>query len=667
MPIFKIAINLPVRHLFDYLPPDNCSSEKNFLGYRLRVPFGETSERVGVVVATAEHSVLPPHKLKKAFTLLDDTALLPRQHLHWLQWVAEYYHHPIGDVVFGALPSHLRQGRLATFKALPPLLNNHTVSLLTPNTAQQQAIDAIVANAPTYQTFLLNGITGSGKTEVYLHTIRAVLNLGKQVLVLVPEIGLTSQFVNHIKESFFEAVAVIHSGLSDGENLRSWLGASRGDAAIVLGTRSAIWTPFKHLGMIIVDEEHDLSYKQQEGLRYSARDLAVVRGWRTNVPVILGSATPSIESMQNTDSGRYKLLQLTHRINHARLPEIQLHDIRHEKMHGAISHTLLREIKYCLQRDQQVLLFINRRGYAPVMLCDQCERIATCPHCDAYMTFHKSSQHLRCHHCEHRERLPYKCASCMGERLIEIGHGTERIEETLAELIPTARYVRIDSDSTRSKKAAKRMFDEIKVGSANILIGTQMLVKGHHFPKITLVGIINADAELFSIDYRASERMAQMLVQISGRAGRANNSEAVGKVIVQTRFPDHPLLNELMRYDYQRVVRRILNERQEAELPPFSFQALIRAEANRKSKAQEFLAHARQILQATADPALDLYGPVPAQMEKRAGRYRFQLLMQATQRHTIKRHLAAWIATLSNNPTIRQVRWSVDVDPQSIL
>ncbi len=669
MPILRIAVNSPMRRLFDYLPPEHCPSGHHLLGHRLRVPFGKKNARVGIVVAISKQTDVPQHKLKKALAQLDDTPLFPPEHLQWLQWVSDYYHHPIGDVVFGAIPSRLRQGKPATLTTPPPGSPTHDrgVSLWAPNTAQKLAVDTIAANPATYQTFLLHGITGSGKTEVYLHTMRALLDLGKQVLVLVPEIGLTPQFVEHIKKSFIEMVAVIHSGLSDGENLRSWLSARHGDAAIILGTRSAIWTPIKNLGVIIVDEEHDLSYKQQEGLRYSARDLAIIRGQRANVPVVLGSATPSMESMLNADNGRYQLLQLTHRINHAKLPAIQINDIRHEKMHGAISHALLQEIKSCLHREQQVLLFLNRRGYAPVMLCDQCDRIATCPRCDAYMTFHKTKRQLRCHHCDHRELSPPICAHCPDSPLVAIGHGTERIEETLAELIPDAHSLRIDSDSTRPKKAAQQMFDEIKAGTANILIGTQMLVKGHHFPKIALVGIINTDAGLFSADYRASERMAQMLVQISGRAGRDHDGDTVSKVIVQTRFPEHPLLNELARYDYRQFAKRVLTERQEAQLPPFSFQALIRAEANRKDKAREFLNHAHQTLQAADDPALDLYGPVPAPMGKRAGRYRFQLLLQAVLRRTLKHHLATWIATLADSPATRQVRWSVDVDPQSML
>jgi primosomal protein N' (replication factor Y) len=535
---------------------------------------------------------------------------------------------------------------------------------LKPNKEQQQAIDKIIAASTAYHAFLLNGITGSGKTEVYLQLIRHILASDKQVLVLIPEIGLTPQFIERIKNRFGDNIVALHSGLSEAERLIAWLKARDGTASIVLGTRSAIWTPMPRLGMLIIDEEHDLSYKQQDGLRYSARDLALIRGQREKIPVVLGSATPSMESMKNARDGRYQELLLSKRVNNARLPDIQIHDIRNEKMHGAISQYLLKNIKQRLHNKQQTLLFLNRRGYAPVIMCHDCGFISQCPRCNVYMTFHKHKNRLHCHHCQHSERLPNTCPDCSGKQLIDVGHGTERLEETLVELLPAAKILRIDRDSTRRKDAMKKMLDDIHAGDADILIGTQMLAKGHHFPKVTLVGIVDADRGLFSVDYRASERMAQILMQVSGRAGRGDSP---GTVIVQTHYPEHPLLNKLALHDYEQFTQLLLEERQQTQLPPFSFQALIRAESNQQQVAIQFLNIARTRLQSLTQGKLEIYGPVSAPMEKRAGRYRLQLIIQAQSRHTMKKFIGPWIGSLDKLPESRKVRWSVDVDPQDMI
>ncbi len=535
---------------------------------------------------------------------------------------------------------------------------------LKPNKEQQSAINKINAASTTYNAFLLNGVTGSGKTEVYLQLIRHMLASDKQALVLIPEIGLTPQFIDRIQQRFSENVVVLHSGLSEGERLAAWLKARDGKASVVLGTRSAIWTPMPNLGMIIVDEEHDLSYKQQDGLRYSARDLALIRGQREKIPVVLGSATPSMESMKNTKDGRYQELLLSKRVSNAKLPDIQIHDVRNEKMHGAISQYLLNSIKQCLHNRQQILLFLNRRGYAPVIMCHDCGFISQCPRCNVYMTFHKNKNRLHCHHCQHSERLPNTCPDCSGHQLIEVGHGTERLEETLAELLPEAKILRIDRDSTRRKDSMNKMLEDIHAGDADILVGTQMLAKGHHFPDVTLVGIVDADRGLFSIDFRASERMAQILMQVSGRAGRGDSP---GTVIVQTHYPEHPLLNKLALHDYQEFTNILLEERQQTQLPPFSFQALIRAESNQQAVAIKFLNIARTRLQSLTQGKLEIYGPVSAPMEKRAGRYRFQLIIQAENRQAIKKFLSPWIEDLDQLPEARKVRWSVDVDPQDMI
>lgn len=737
--ILRVALNTPLRNLFDYLPPDNCPAETLAPGQRLQVPFGKGSVRTGIIISISGTSELPKHKLKKAIALLDEVPLLPKKHLQLIEWASHYYHHPIGDVAFTSLPAALRKGKAAKIKqevvwrltesgkkldpdelsrakkqlalflfikqipdgvsqsritnefknSRQPLrtlftkkliektgtsaTENHDKTIhcqndiswqLKPNEEQQNAIEKIIASSATYHAFLLNGITGSGKTEVYLQIIRHTLDSGKQALVLVPEIGLTPQFIDLIKDRFGEKIVVLHSGLSEGERLLGWLKARDGQAPVVLGTRSAIWTPMPNLGMIIIDEEHDLSYKQQDGLRYSARDLALIRGQREQIPVVLGSATPSMESMKNARDGRYQELRLLKRVNDSSLPDIQIHDVRNDKMHGAISQYLLKNIKQCLKNRQQVLLFLNRRGYAPVMMCHDCGFISQCPRCNVYMTFHKHKNMLCCHHCDHHERLPQKCPDCSSHQFFELGHGTERLEETLADLLPEIKILRIDRDSTRRKGAMQTMLKDIHAGDADILIGTQMLAKGHHFPNVTLVGIIDADRGLFSVDYRASERMAQILMQVSGRAGR---SDRPGTVIVQTHHPDHPLLNELASHNYEQTTQLLLEERQQAQLPPFSYQALLRAESNKQQVAVKFLNIARTKLQALTDGKLDTYGPVSAPMEKRAGRYRFQLLIQSGSRQTMKRFLTPWVECLGNLPESRKVRWSLDVDPQDMI
>ena len=739
MIILRVALNSPLRNLFDYLPPDNYAIEHFSPGQRLQVPFGKNNVRIGIIISIAKTTEVPKHKLKKALTLLDESPLFPQKHLQIIEWASDYYHHPIGDVAFSSIPSALRKGNAAKIKhetiwqltktgeklytdelsrakrqlaifqfiklhpggvtqakirnefeniqdPLNVLLAKNLIEKkidsaktssdktpyyqddeawhLQPNKAQRNAIDKIIASSTAYHAFLLNAITGSGKTEVYLRVIRHMLAANKQALVLIPEIGLTAQFIDLIREKFGENIIVLHSGLSEGERLHGWLKARNGTATVVLGTRSAIWTPMPRLGMIVIDEEHDLSYKQQDGLRYSARDLALIRGQREKIPVVLGSATPSMESMKNARDGRYQELRLSERASNSKLPDIHIHDVRNDKMHGAISQCLLTNIKQCLDDKQQVLLFLNRRGYAPVIMCHECSFISTCPRCNVYMTFHKHKNRLSCHHCEHNERLPKACPECASHQLIEVGHGTERLGETLAELLPDAKILRIDRDSTRRKGSMQKMLEEIHAGEADILIGTQMLAKGHHFPKVTLVGIVDADRGLFSVDYRASERMAQLLMQVSGRAGRGDTP---GSVIIQTHYPEHPLLDKLAQHDYQQFVELLLEERQQTQLPPFSFQALLRTESNSQQAAYKFLNLAKTKLHILADGKLEIYGPVSAPMEKRAGRYRLQLLVQAKTRQAIKKFLTPWIANLEHLPEARKVRWSMDVDPQDII
>ena len=731
--ILRIAINTPLRRLFDYLPPGDCQPAQIIPGQRLRVPFGTSKEKIGLLVEIASESEVAPHKLKNAIEIIDGKPIFDLQHLRFLIWASDYYQHPPGEVMLGTLPKLLSNGSLASRKRIhywklesgkvnkpddvfvnaplksailklirsnpdgvseetirknfknwrKPLLslsesgwivsfpndlsgdkcpdqNRDTFRL---NTEQENAVSTIISAGKSYQAFLLNGITGSGKTEVYLHSIRERINQGLQALVLVPEIALTPQFIERFESRLNIKTGLLHSGLTDRERLETWLGARDGDIRIVIGTRSAIWTPFKQLGIIIVDEEHDLSYKQQEGFRYSARDLALFRAHQNNIPIVLGSATPSLESIQNVVNKRYREIKLTKRTGNAFLPKINILDIRRCPMDGALSKPLLEIIHQHLEKDQQILLFLNRRGYAPVMMCHNCGWIVKCPRCNIQMTYHKHINKLCCHHCQHQDRLIKKCPECSNQKIIEIGHGTQRLTETLENNFPNAKIMRIDRDSTRRKGTIQSMLENAQRGNIDILIGTQMLAKGHHFPKVTLVGIIDADQGLYSADFRAGERMAQIIMQVSGRAGRAEDS---GTVIIQTHHPDHPLLTTLAGHNYEILSKLMLDERKQTMLPPFSFQVLLRAEANQQYKINHFLHEARNLLSAS-DTQLQVFGPITAPIEKRAGRYRMQLLLQLHNRKHLRKILEPWVISLESLPGGRKVRWSLDIDPQDML
>ncbi|MFO7603638.1 MAG: primosomal protein N' [Gammaproteobacteria bacterium] len=532
------------------------------------------------------------------------------------------------------------------------------------NTEQQQAVAAVVASLGQSQCFLLDGVTGSGKTEVYLNIIEQVHARGQQVLVLVPEIGLTPQLVDRFRQRLARPVVVLHSALNDQERLNAWLAARSGEAAVVIGTRSAIFTPLHDAGLIIVDEEHDTSLKQQDGFRYHARDLAILRARERGVPVLLGSATPSLESLYNVQQGRSRALHLTRRAGDAQPPRLHAIDLKGQPIQNNISLRLRQAMSEHLQRGQQVMLFLNRRGFAPVLMCHDCGWHARCPRCDAHMTLHRSIEKLRCHHCGSEQRLMPHCPSCKAEALVEVGHGTERLEESLGEMFPDDRILRIDRDSTRRKGELQDKLEQIQRGAAQILIGTQMLAKGHHFPNVTLVGILDADSGLFSADFRATERMAQLIVQVAGRAGRA---ELPGEVFIQTHHPEHPLLRTLMTAGYAAFAAAAMQERQQTELPPYSYLVLLRAEAVQNGAALSFLQQARQRMAPHAHAGVEFYGPFPAAMERRAGKYRAQLLLQATQRAPLQQLLATCLPLLESQPQTRKVRWSVDVDPMEMF
>jgi primosomal protein N' (replication factor Y) len=508
--------------------------------------------------------------------------------------------------------------------------------------------------------FLLHGITGSGKTEIYLRLIARTLAAGKQALLLVPEISLTPRLEQEFRERFPDTPLVsLHSGLADGARTQHWLQAQSGRAGIVLGTRLAVFAPLPRLGLIVVDEEQDASFKQQDGLRYSARDVAIFRARQSAVPIVLGSATPALETYANALSGRYRLLQLSHRaVPQAQLPLVHSIDMRKHKLEDGLAPQVLEALQERLARGEQSLVFLNRRGYAPVLMCPACDWVSGCKRCSTRMVLHLADRQLRCHHCGASAPVPRHCPSCGNADIHPFGRGTQRLEETLAARFPQARILRIDRDSTRTKGSFARMLGDIQAGRADILVGTQILAKGHDFPNLTLVAVLNADSALFSADYRAPERLFAQLVQVAGRAGRAG---LPGEVLIQTQYPRHPLYLALARHDYAGFAQTLLAEREQAGFPPFVFEAVLRAEAAELETALEFLRAA--IALAGPTPAgIALYDPVPMTVTRLAGRERAQLLVQSGSRRVMQEYLAGWSSKLHALPQ-RDVRWHLDVDP----
>ncbi len=531
------------------------------------------------------------------------------------------------------------------------------------NPAQAAARDAVRATTG-FGCHLLDGVTGSGKTEVYLELVADTVAAGRQALVLVPEIGLTPQLLQRFSRRFQVPMVAFHSGLTDRERLNAWLAARDGQAAIVIGTRSAIFTPLARPGLIVVDEEHDLSFKQQDGFRYNARDLAVARGSRLGIPVVLGSATPSLETLYNVERRGYSHLRLPQRAGGAQMPRTQILDIRGKPLYGGLSEALLARMREHLDQGGQVLAFLNRRGFAPALFCHACAWVGTCSRCDARLTLHQRERRLRRHPCGHERPPPPAGPSCRSSELRALGQGTERLEQELQARFPDHGLVRIDRDSTRRKGAMEKLLASAHSGEGRILIGTQMLAKGHHLPDVTLVAIVDADQGLFGTDFRATERLAQQIVQVAGRAGRA---ERPGEVVIQTHHPDHPLLHTLLRDGYAALARELLDERRQLALPPYASLALLRAEATAAEAPLAFLEEARQQAAALALPGVELLGPIPAPMERRAGRYRAHLLLQAARRPSLQQLLERWVPKLGSLKSGRRVRWSLDVDPMEML
>jgi primosomal protein N' (replication factor Y) len=732
--ILGVAIDAPLRRLFDYRAPPLTDGGKLQPGQRVWVPFGRRKV-VGVILEVRSHSELPAARLKNALALIDDSPVLDSTLLDLLRWSAEYYRHPPGEVIAAALPVALRAGadavataerwtlsaaartgqaaplsarasklrELADFlgargaagaaelgalsarwrdhvrelekrgwvtrlredvaAAMPP--GSHAVAESGPELTPEQhtAVTAIEAAHGQYAPFVLHGVTGSGKTEVYLRAIAATIARDEQALVLVPEISLTPQLVARFAARFPGPLAVLHSGLTDTERLLAWRAARAGSAPVVIGTRSAVFAPLARPGLIVVDEEHDPSYKQQDGFRYSARDLALARAQRHGIPVVLGSATPSLESLERIRAGRAQRLDLPNRTAGAKPPSLQLIDLRaHAQTQGVATPTVL-AIQRHLAAGGQVLVYLNRRGYAPTLFCPGCGWVAPCPRCDARLTVHQRERSLDCHHCGTHRPIPELCPDC-GTAVKPVGQGTERIEETLAMLFPGAALARIDRDAMRKRGSLEDTLQRIHSGEVKLLVGTQMLTKGHHFPLVSLVVVLNADQGLFGTDFRAAERLAQTIVQVSGRAGRA---ERPGEVLIQTEYPDHPLLQQLVTGGYDAFATAALIEREQAHWPPFARVAVLRAEAPGRDAPLAFLGHARVLAESCGMAGVEILGPAAAPMERRAGHYRAQLLLHAPTHSPLQRLLARWVPLLEEAPEARKVRWALDVDPLELF
>ncbi len=531
------------------------------------------------------------------------------------------------------------------------------------NAEQQVAVSAICQRLGQFQAFLLEGVTGSGKTEVYLNAIAAALERGDQAMVLVPEIGLTPQTISRFEQRFPRQVVAMHSGLSDTERLEAWQDARLGRARVVIGTRSAIFAQFQSLGLIVIDEEHDTSYKQQEGFRYNARDMAVKRSQLEQLPIVLGSATPSAESLQNAILGRYTSLLLQQRAGDAKAPGYQLLDLRGQSLREGFCAQLLEGIEQTIARGNQVLVFLNRRGFAPALICHGCGWVANCHNCDARMVVHRRLRLLKCHHCDAQDPLPSQCPVCSSPQLLGVGLGTERSEAFLQSHFKDTPVLRIDRDTTRHKGAMDGFVRRIHSGEAAILVGTQMLAKGHHFPRVTLVAVLDADAGLCSTDFRGPERTAQMLMQVAGRSGRADQG---GQVMIQTHNPDHPLLQLLIQDRYRQLSEKILDERRLLQLPPFGFLGVVRCDATDADSPERLLQQLRQAI-ASIPGCPDLIGPLAPPIARRAGRYRSQLLLKHPQRNLLHHCLKQAVDWMQQHAKGHAMRWSVDMDPQDFI
>jgi primosomal protein N' (replication factor Y) len=667
--LVRVALDVPLATLFDYLPPVDDDAQ---IGERVAVPFGRR-ERVGVVVEHAATSDIEHKRLKRVARVLRETPPLGPEWLELVRFLSGYYQRPYGETVIASLPPRLRvlkplpkKALLPPAEAAPELRATFAAGhALKP--AQQDAVARIAAGGNGFRATLLHGVTGSGKTEVYLHAIARILRSGGQVLVLVPEISLTPQLESRFRGAFPHArIALLHSALEDVPRTAGWIAAARGEIDIVLGTRLAVLAPLPRLALVVVDEEHDASFKQQEGLRYSGRDAAVYKAKLANCAVVLGTATPSLETWHNARLGRYEILSMPERASPgAVLPAVRMVDLRASPAQDGLSRDLVAAIRARRERGEQSLVFINRRGYAPVLACEACGWAAGCTRCSARLVLHQKTERgrasgtggLRCHHCGAEHPVPRACPTCGNVDLRAVGRGTQRVEETLASIFPDASIVRIDRDTARRRGELARTLEGITRGEADILVGTQLLAKGHDFPLLTLVGVLDADGALLSTDYRSAERLYATLAQVAGRAGRR---EQPGEVLVQTRYPQHPLYVSLASHDFAAFAAAQLAEREAAGFPPFVHEAALRAEADKLATAMAFLDDATRLVPVPDE--VRVYDPVPHVITRRADMERAQLLVQSASRPALQDFLRAWTERLFATAP-RSVRWHLDVDP----
>ena len=651
MQITEVAIPVPLHNTFDYL----CK-EKVGIGSRVKVPFGN-KKVTGIVLSHKDKSSFT--KLKEIEEIIDHEALLSKEILTFLSWSANYYHHPIGEVLSNAIPKNLRNGKPAVIKK-PSEVNDKVSSSELEHTSEQNlAITEVIKGSSKFNGFLLHGVTGSGKTEVYLSITEQLLKKGKQVLVLVPEIGLTPQMISRFEQRIDGRVVVVHSQLNETQKQDAYLLAKDGDAKVILGTRSAIFTPIPNLGLVIVDEEHDGSFKQQSSFRYSARDLSFMRAKFANVPLILGTATPSLETLKNVLEKKLIRLTLTSRPGVAIMPSVDLIDMRSQSSEP-LSKPLIARIEHHLSENKQVMLFINRRGYAPVYYCTQCDWQSECTSCDSKLVYHRGSNRLKCHHCGLEKSPESSCPSCSSQELKILGYGTERLEENLESFFPGIEVIRIDRDTTRKKKAFSAHLKKINSGRPCIIVGTQMLAKGHDFSNLAFVGILDVDVGLMSADFRATEHLAQLLVQVSGRCGRGKYK---GEVNIQTRYPNHPIFKYIKDSQYIKYAKTLLLERKETKLPPFAHQALICANAKNKNLAENFLTEVAQLINNIEIESVEIWGPVPGVIERRSNYYYFNLYLQSEDRGQLRRLIQTFYQHIESIKVSSSVRWFVDIDP----
>ena len=657
MPVLRVALDLPLHRLFDYSAVLASTVD---IGLRVRVPFGR-GEKIGIIVDVVDSSDWPLAQLKPAGDILRDLPSLPPDFFALCEFASSYYQAALGEVLMQALPVGLK-------RLDPPVRRSarasrtHAVIAPPTLTAEQSVAIAAVDPAAGFSAHLLHGVTGSGKTEVYLRLIERTLAAGQQVLLLVPEINLTPQLEGRVRARFPETgVVSLHSELAEAARERNWRSAFTGEASIVLGTRLSIFTPLPRLGLIVIDEEHDSSFKQQDGMRYSARDIGVFRAHQLGIPILLGSATPSLESWANAQNLRYGLITLRERANpEAKLPTVKLLDTRKMVLKEGVSQALIAAINERLERGEQSLVFLNRRGYAPVLACTACGWVSRCTRCAANLVVHLADRRLRCHHCGFENGIPKGCPTCGNQDILPFGRGTQRLEDWLRETFPTARILRVDRDSVKSRKQWESMLERIHGGEADILVGTQMLAKGHDFPKLTLVGALGADSALFAADWRAPERLFAQLMQVAGRAGRA---ELKGEVLIQTQYPDHPLYAALVKHDYPGFAATLLKEREQAGFPPYAFQAMLRAEAPEIADSIAFLKTAAALPVIAEHENVIIYDPIPMKMARLANLERGQLLAESHSRPALQAFLPRWREAIEGIKAPSKLRWHIEVDP----